>query len=213
MVKEDPQVAKQDPQRVGTLKLSLIDKQLIALHLIGWRGGEEGGWIQGAQDFSGRDWPEILILGFFKEKSLIQLWPGEKTWVRSQNLLQAWVPLSKIVGDPENRKAQLWAVFHLSTPLRRNCSHIAAWRSRQDSNLRGETPLDFEIQWGLPAQVRILPAAPCSDVWAIAPQRRAEMKNCSQLGFPIFWITNNFGQGDPSLEQILWSYPCFLTRP
>ena len=78
MVKEDPEVAKQDPQRVGTLKLSLIDKQLIALHLIGWRGGEEGGWIQGAQDFSGRDWPEILILGFFKEKSLIQLWPGEE---------------------------------------------------------------------------------------------------------------------------------------
>ena len=42
MVKEDPQVAKQDPQRVGTLKLSLIDKQLIALHLIGWRGGKRG---------------------------------------------------------------------------------------------------------------------------------------------------------------------------
>ena len=35
MVKEDPQVAKQDPQRVGTLKLS------IAFDLVA--GGEEGG--------------------------------------------------------------------------------------------------------------------------------------------------------------------------
>ena len=38
MVKEDPQVAKRDPQRVGVQKLSLIDEQLIALLLIGGRG-------------------------------------------------------------------------------------------------------------------------------------------------------------------------------
>ena len=38
MVKEDPHVAKRDPQRVGVPKLSLIDEQLIALLLIGGRG-------------------------------------------------------------------------------------------------------------------------------------------------------------------------------
>ena len=43
MVKEDPQVAKRDPQRVGVQKLSLIDEQLIALLLIGGRGGR---WVE-----------------------------------------------------------------------------------------------------------------------------------------------------------------------
>ena len=66
MVKEDPHVAKRDPQRVGVPKLSLIDEQLIALLLIGGRGrrGVES-WEPGI--FSGRDWAEILILELYKK--------------------------------------------------------------------------------------------------------------------------------------------------
>ena len=50
MVKEDLQVAKQDPQRVGTLKLSLIDNS-IAFDWVA--GGGRGGLNPGSPGFFG----------------------------------------------------------------------------------------------------------------------------------------------------------------
>ena len=41
MVKEDPEVAKQDPQRVGTLKLSLIDNSIAFDWVAGGKRGVE----------------------------------------------------------------------------------------------------------------------------------------------------------------------------